>query len=267
MPKKKKRGKVDVLAETRREWKYPFRKETLDKHVCIAFCTRGNDIYWKMMNFVLEQTNIFKHLSIFTSISLWGPGAESLFSNLANYPCDYVVLIDTDVAPTTETIVRMIERDKDIVSCPAWMYDGGSEGDGLHINYHRDASYQRIQVPRDGGLEKIWNTSWACCLLNHRVLETFAQTNEGYTKWSPLIEKKWENLPPDSLFFEKARALGFDVWMDWDCEFATHHKYVSLNAPTLETFTKKRIFGMTEDERIGRSVGLLARRQTPVGAG
>lgn len=245
--------------EARKEWNYPFRRETLDKHVTFAFNTRGNDIYWAFMNFLVMQTNIFKNISMFVSQSMWGPGAENLFKELSKYSCDYIVLMDTDVEPKIETVVRMIERDKDIVSCPTWMYDGVQQD--IHLNCHVDGTMDRCYVPQQGGLQKVFNTSWACVLISHRVLETFAQTKEDFIKWSPLVDEKFKPVAPDSMFFLKAQALGFDVYMDWDCEFATHHKYVSLNAPTTETFLKRRLYGIAEDERVHRAINVLSRRQ------
>jgi hypothetical protein len=254
----------DALREAQEQWNYPFKKETLEKHVTFAFNTRGNDLYWKMVNFLLQQTNIFRRLSTFTSMSLWGPGAEALFTTLAKYPSDYICILDTDVGPRIDTVVRMIERDKDIVSCPTWMYDGSNQD--IHLNVHYDDAMTRVKSPRQGGMEKVNSTSWACVCISHRVLQAFAQAGEEFTKWSPLLLEDHKNLPPDTIFYQKAKMLGFDVWVDWDLEFATHHKYVALDAPTLETFVKDRLFGMAENERLGRAINLLARHQTPVPA-
>jgi hypothetical protein len=244
----------------------PFKEETLDKHICLCFCTRGNDIYWRMMLFTLEQSNIFKKLSVCAAISLYGPSAEAMFEEAVKSNADYALIIDTDVGPRPDTVVRMIEREKDIVTCPTYMYNAA---DGqIHFNVHYDGR-KRVFVPREGGIEKVENTSWACVLVHRRVLEMFGQTNEKYTEWSPMLPesmKHRERYPPDSIFFEKARAFGFEIWVDWDLEIATHHKYVELSPNVCEGWIKRRIFAINDAEGTQRAAHLLARYQTALPA-
>lgn len=260
-------GEETMTPEQAALGKLPFDPKTILEHKFgIAFNCRGNDIYWQMCNFLLTQCNIFKYLSIYTSISMWGPGAEQLFDMICSSPIDGVMLLDSDVAPTIETPVRLIERDKDIVSCPTWMCDGGNTKTPIHLNVHYNGNFKRVTIPRSGGLEEISNTSWACVYIKKRVLEMFKQANETFTKWSPMLSEDLQNLPPDSMFFEKCKAFGFQVWMDWDCEFATHHKYVPLNSNTLETFLMQRIYELDDHENLNRAWRILSRRQDPVPA-
>ncbi len=245
------------MAELPEGWTYPFKKETLDVNMVFAFTSRGNDIYWKLVNFLLQQCNIFKHCTYLCSISLWGPGAENLFASVLETKGDALFLVDSDVAPTAETPIKLLERDVDIVAAPTLMYDGANQE--IHFNVHYDDRMKRVHTPQMGGLQKVFNTSWACVLIRRRVLEMFKQADESFTKWSPLIDEKWKELPPDSMFYEKAKAFGFDIHVDWDCEYATHHKYVALDAPTIERYVKKRLFDMSEADEVDRSVTVLRR--------
>lgn len=250
--------------EARTRWDYPFKRETLDVNLCIAFTTRGNDSYWAQTQFLLNQMNIFKRLSVLTAISMWGPGAEHLFKLIGETPFDYVLVVDSDVAPTDETPVRMIERNLDIVSCPTVMYDGANQD--IHYNLHRDGNFARVYWPEQAGrgLEKISNTSWTCVLMRHRVFEMFLQQKESFTKWSELLSEDFKELPPDSMFFEKCKVFGFDIYMDWDLEMATHHKYVALNGVSLEKFVARRLWALDQEEHERRAVHVLGRRTSSV---
>lgn len=241
-------------------WKEPYRKETLEKNVVFAFTTRGNDIYYGLLHFLIQQTNIFRNMGMTCSVSMWGPGAENLFQNLAKSTCDYVFVCDSDVAPTVDSVVRCIERGKDIVSVPTFMYDGANQD--IHLNVHYDNTYRRVKNPKPGGLEKVYATSWAAVLISKRVLEMFVQLGEKFTAWSPLLPESEKELPPDTLFYRKAAAMGFDIWVDWDLEFATHHKFVALNSPTIERYLKARMYGTDDQAETNRAVSTLRRFQT-----
>ena len=238
-------------------------EEVLNKKVCIGFTTRGNDIYFRTLFFLLNQMNVFKNLSVTAVAKLWGPGSERLFETLAKGPFDYVMLLDSDVAPRDDTLVRMILRDKDIVSCPTWMCDMSARPH-IHLNVHYDEERRRVVVPKQGGLERIHSTSWACVLMKKRVLEMFLQTGELFTQWSDLIDERFKSLEPDNMFFEKCHAFGFEVYMDWDLEFAVHHKYVALSAPVLEEFVARRLYGFEEGEFLQRAGRVLSGGQIAV---
>jgi len=250
--------------EARTRWDYPFKRETLDTNLAVAFTTRGNDSYWGLTQFLLHQQNIFKRFSVLTSISMWGPGAEQLFGMIADNPFGHILIVDSDVAPTVETPVRMIERDVDIISCPTPMFDGANRD--IHYNVHRSGNFDRVYCPEQAGrgMERVSNTSWACVMIRHRVFEMFRQQKEEFTKWSPILPDDFKELPPDSMFFEKCKVFGFDVWMDWDLEMATHHKYVSLDGVSLEKFVARRLFALTKEEHEQRACHVLGRRTSVV---
>ncbi len=238
-------------------------EEVLNKRVCIGFTTRGNDIYFRTVFFLLNQLNVFKNLSVMAVAKLWGPGSEQLFKAMAEGPFDYLLFLDSDVAPRDDTLVRMILRDKDIVSCPVWMCDMGAKPH-IHLNLHYGPDRQRVVTPKQEGLERVHSTSWACVGMKKRVLEMFLQTGESFTQWSDLIDERFKNLEPDNMFFEKCNALGFEVYMDWDLEFAIHHKYVGLSAPVLEEFVARRLYGFQEGEFMQRAGRVLSGREAPV---
>jgi hypothetical protein len=252
---------AEALEDARRDWAYDFKLETLKTKVAIAFTTRGNDLYWKTVLWLLNQSNIFQDFSILASVSLWGPGAEQLFEQVTKMACDGVLVVDSDVAPANATLLRLIESGKDIVTCPVWMYDGATHD--VHLNCHYDDRRQRVYQPKQPivGLEKVWASSWGCVWIRKRVLEMFVQAKETFSKWSPILPKELDSIPPDTIFYAKAHALGFDVWMDWSCEFATHHKLVALDSPTLEVFLKRRLFGNSDGENFARAGGVIGRRR------
>ena len=225
----------------------------LDKKVTFAFCTRGNDIYSRLVTYLLQQHHVFKHMNLVTASNQWRPSCDFLFEMVGQTNYEYAHILDTDVAPRKDTTVRLISHGVDIVSCPVWFYDGGTNS--IHLNFHTDERCLREHTPRDPseGLEKVFATSFGCVVINRRVLDTFIQTGQKFTTWSDLIDEQFKEAAPDTIFFAKAQALGFDVYMDWSCEFATHHKFVELNSRTIETFVAHRLFD--------RDMGVEAKRE------
>jgi hypothetical protein len=216
--------------------------EVFKRPVTFAFTTRGNDIYFRLVTYLLQQHHAFVDMNVVTAASLWKPACSFLFEMVLETRFDFCHLMDSDVAPRKDTTARLMTNDLDIVSCPVWFYDGGTNS--IHLNYHMDGRCLREYSPQppEVGLQKVFATSFGCVLIKRRVLETFKQAGEDFTEWSELLPEEFKPAAPDTIFFAKCNALGFDVYMDWRCEFATHHKFVELNARTVETFVAHRIF-------------------------
>lgn len=221
-----------------------FDPELLEKRIVFAMMTRGNDIYYKTLLYLLQQKDAFKHMGAVLVAKMLAAPAELMFTMMLQAPGEYYHVLDSDVAPATHTTLQLLAHNMDIVVSPLYMYDGCSNS--LHLNVHYTDDCFREQTPKlpEEGLERIFSSSFGSLLIKRRVLEMFKQSGESFTGWSSIIDEKFKDAPQDITFFAKARALGFDAYIDWSCEVGTHHKYVELNPAVVETYTAQRLFDL-----------------------
>lgn len=214
----------------------------LEKPVTFAYSTKGNDVYAGLVTYLLQQHQVFDLMALVTATQLHQPSIDFIFELIQKTKYEFAHILDCDLGPRRDTTLRLMSNDVDIVACPVWFYDEGTNS--LHLNYHTDEDCLREYTPEDpsAGLQKIFAASLECLVIKKRVIETFYQTKEKFGEWSELIDAKFKQSSPDTIFFAKAQALGFDAYMDWSCEFANHHRYISLNARTVETFVAHRLF-------------------------
>lgn len=115
---------------------------------------------------------------------------------------DYLFSVDTDIILHPETLLRLLDADKDIVSelfwtngwCNAWMYDQSS---GMTTKW---------VIP---GLYQVGMTG-ACTLIKREVL---AQ-GVDFTPISNIRKALWGE---DRWFCIRAAVLGFEMWIDTHC--------------------------------------------------
>lgn len=115
---------------------------------------------------------------------------------------DYLFSVDTDIVLHPETLLRLLEADKDIISelfwtngwCNAWMYDQSS---GMKSEWVRPGLYQ---VGMTG----------ACTLMNTKVFMAGAD----FTPIPNIRKALWGE---DRWFCIRAAVLGFEMWIDTHC--------------------------------------------------
>lgn len=115
---------------------------------------------------------------------------------------DYLFSVDTDIVLHPETLVRLLEADKDIISelfwtngwCNAWMYDQSS---GMKAEWVRPGLYQ---VGMTG----------ACTLMNTKVFKAGVD-------FSPIPNIRKALWGEDRWFCIRAAVMGFEMWIDTHC--------------------------------------------------
>lgn len=231
-------------------------EDVFDLPIVFAFTTRGNDVYSHLVTYLLQQKHVFKSMSLVTATNTHKPSCDLLFDMCLQVPFEYLHMLDSDVAPRKDTTARLLSHRLDVVASPVYFYD--AHENSIHLNVHYDEQCRREFTPKGpaDGLEKVFHVSFASTVIHRRVIEMFKQTEESYTTWSPLIPEPFKRAAPDGIFFAKVAAFGFDVYIDWACEFATHHKYVGLGPQVIETFVAHRVL----DREIGpeRKLELLS---------
>ncbi len=194
--------------------------------IIIATGTRGNDLYFGLVQFMLEQVRRHNVEVIFGECS-WSAvrAQEILLGQLQKRDYDFVLMVDADVAPPMDALDKLLALNLDIVGIPVWM---ASEED-VHINMHRfDSGMARIRTIQRSGVEAVLHVSFACILIRKNVFDRFAQHNESPFHPSALAGGAGGGVP-DLTFNYKAQALGFTTHICWDVQGTIHYRPVRLS--------------------------------------
>jgi hypothetical protein len=218
-----------------------FREES----VAFLYMTRGNDIYHEFVTYLLRQCRLFLKFSCVVVQNSWKPAVEDLFEIALESRCNWIHLMDTDIGLPYHTTGRLIANDHDICASPLYFYDPGNNE--IHLNVHYQPSLMREYTPRmpEGGCEEVLTTAFGSVVIRKRVLEAFKQANWSFCEWTPDIDEAYKDCSPDTIFFLKARALGFKVWMDWRIPIGTHHKWCRFDTTLAEKLYVQRWWDVT----------------------
>ena len=146
---------------------------------------------------------------------------------------DYLMLLDSDISPVPGCLEKMIADDKDIITAPIWFFDINHFD--IHLNVSLNGSLavdDRLRTRRQG-LERIESASFGALLIKQAVLRKFRDAKESLIDWSPLIDPFYQDTFGDSIFFAKAKALGFEAYVDWDIKDIIHSRIVELCDETI----------------------------------
>lgn len=204
-----------------------------DYRLTISLATRGNDIYYGTMLFMLEAMMSHPVVKIVVASGFSAiKGQEMCFGVAVQDNSDWFYLIDADVMPVANTIEKLMARNLPIVVSPVPMYL--PEETDIHWNACDDPMLQDRKVLLGTGLQEIVASSFASILIRCDVLQEFKRRGEGFTHWSAMLPEWCRGLHSDSIFFLKARRMGFNAYIDWDIKPAVHHRYVALSSELIE---------------------------------
>ena len=206
-----------------------------DEKLILCCASRGNDLYYKIPIYTLNQTKKFKHLNYVTAQNGNMPAEDQLLFGMLKYDFDYIHHFDGDVGLPYDASEKLVECGKDVVCSPVWHYVFQQD---IHLNVHYSPKFERHCKPKPSGLEPIYASSMSSLMLSRRVIETFVNKKESFQHWSPLLPESMRNNPWDNIFFAKLHMLGFQPYMCWDVEVGEHHRMVLLSTTTLAAFTK-----------------------------
>lgn len=204
--------------------------------ILIATGTRGNDIYFGLVQFMCEQVRRHGAEVIFGECSFSAERAQGLaIREIYKRDFDWVLFCDADVAPPMDAIEKMVACNVDIVGAPVWM---AYETD-IHMNVHYGHTPGRIYTTHPTGLEEVEHASFACLLVSRKVFEAFKAKNETLLLWSPMVSPTNTGGVPDSFFSHKARLLGFKIFVCWDVKGSIHHRPIRLSDETIRHVIEK----------------------------
>lgn len=197
------------------------------------------------MLFVMSQFAFFKDVYLVVGVQPWSVNTEQIFMKAKSQNPDYLYVNDADVAPPNDAILTLMRDELDIVVSPVWMYTPTSNC--LHLNVSRNGTSEILRMPGKYGVEPIRAASMCSMLISRHVLDAFEKAGEMYTVWSPLIDEGLRSVSPDVVFCEKAQALGFKIYVNWDIKDTVHHKYVDISESTVNEIA----IGALHEKRVG----------------
>lgn len=130
--------------------------------------------------------------------------------------CDFLLMIDHDNVPCRNPL-DLVLLDKDIIGCP-YLQVKNNETGWMALKKLKDG-YNQVKIK--GDLQEVDAVGTGVILIARRVLE----------KVKIPFERKWKGGFPllglDFYFCEKAKKLGFKIWVHWKY-LASHYKEVNL---------------------------------------
>lgn len=148
--------------------------------------------------------------------------------------CDYLLFVDDDNPIPPDTLVKLIEDDKDIVIAPILSRNPNSQGGhDLCAFYAKEFNvgkkplrlYYHIENFKDEGpLHKIDGGGTGCMLIKRKVLEELTEKYQDKIfergdirfkkQYIEGIEYDRRTMSEDVEFCERAVDAGFEVWLD-----------------------------------------------------
>lgn len=148
----------------------------------------------------------------------------NFFMNNTEY--EYILFIDADIGFVPDDVFKLIVSQKDIV-CGAYPMKG------IPLRYNYNISNPEV---KEGDLVKIENIGFGFALIHRKVFSSLIQKYGEELKYYPPTdnssypptEKEYHNsyhyflelkkdmsyLPEDFSFFERARSVGYDAWLN-----------------------------------------------------
>lgn len=148
----------------------------------------------------------------------------NFFMNTTEY--EYIMFIDADIGFSPDDVFNLLKHQKDII-CGAYPMKG------IPLRYNYNISNPKIE---EGELVKIENIGFGFSLIHRRVFEGIHKRYGEELKYFPATndssypptEKEYHNsyhyflelkkdmsfLPEDFSFFERAKRVGYDVWLN-----------------------------------------------------
>lgn len=214
------------------------------ERVLVAITTRGNDINKELVIFLLQLVARYPriYLTFFQSHLCAYLSQFNMHKYVLEHPrIEYVLMIDSDVAPHPWSLEMLYAHKKDIIAAPVWhQEDGGS----VHINIHPKSSAERlVNVEGKSGIEEIRHCSMGTTLIHRRVFDAFPD--------EPLYSQKNQpfhlhHAPTDVLFTHKVRSKGFKIWVNWDIKGCGHWNRVRLDQQFVKHIKETDTYKVTE---------------------
>ncbi len=125
--------------------------------------------------------------------------------------CTHILFLDDDMIPPSNTLIRLLKHDKDIVS-GLYLLRAFPHRPALFDKAYENGKCKFISLRGDmHGLIQGVNCGLGCVLMKTKVFE---KMEKPYVRLGELEQDEWCD---DVGFFNRVRAAGFEIWCDLDC--------------------------------------------------
>lgn len=213
--------------------------------VNIGMSSRGNDLNSDLVKWIILQrnnTDMYTRVYISKCNTSAVKAQSGLFKDMyANPNFDCALFLDTDIVPPVDVIKKLISTGKDVVTAPIWCFDDYNRDIHLNVHYTFNNSMQdRVYKAKESGIEQIESSSFSCLLVRKSVFDKFYSVSEDPILWSPMIDKRWQGMENDMIFFQKLKKFGIPAYVCWDAKGGQHHRHVTLCDEVLDKYIARR---------------------------
>jgi len=193
--------------------------------------------------------------------------------------CSHAFVVNSDEMPPAGALQRLLEHDKDIVSCVAPKWD--EKVGPLPVACRQSGDV--FHYVNDGGLQRVDRCGFSGVLIKREVMEAIPVGTFEYTEtaqcacgWIDHLARDVDVCPkcgtdlavdgtyfisPEFKFEDVAREMGFEVWVDFDLQmhhfvevdlYSINRQLMSMREKTLASLTDKvkRLRGECSDTEI-----------------
>jgi len=189
--------------------------------VGVGICHREvTTIEWAL---AFRQLQLPSHIFILSSHFPIDLSRNSLANTILQHNCKWIFMLDTDVCPPPDAVMRLLSRNMPIVSGLYWMKQPP----------YAPVAMRRVPQPQPDGSVKMalspvagWVpgellevdvVGMGCCLIHSRVLRAFQEKGMPYFRWTfakPDKPPDVEGMSEDFNFCTDAKKLGFNTYLD-----------------------------------------------------
>jgi hypothetical protein len=212
----------------RRRWSRKPKRDTtinlVEEAPVVAICIPSDDmvhaafslslVHLIMHTLLAEKANLAGLTIQHIGSSLLPESRYSLVKKSLELGATHLLFLDSDMTFPQDTIIRMLEADKDVVGINAM---------ARRPPYNLTAWYgpgRPVQTTQESeGLEKVWRTGFGVVMIKARVFE---KLNAPYFDLEYVPEKD-RFRGEDYFFFDAAREAGFELYIDQDLSKQVNH--------------------------------------------
>jgi hypothetical protein len=193
----------------------------MTRKTLVAIPTRGNDLSLNLVTFISK----IKYDIYFSQCNFSAALAQENCFNVAYDKGCNVIMMDSDVSTSNETLEKLINSGKEVICAPVIHYDIFKKE--IHVDACPDGP--RNFCFKTIGMETIKHSSFSCLFVSYDVLKAFKDNKELFTEFSVHMDRPKEYVTSDQIFFEKLQLMDIPAWVNWECQDTIHHRTVDLS--------------------------------------
>jgi hypothetical protein len=183
-----------------------------DDHVHAGFCLSLSQM---VLHTLAGSENPIRGITIqHVGASILPHSRYTLVKQSQRHSATHLLFLDSDMTFPGDTLVRLLQHDKDMVGINAM-----SRRPPHNTTAWIGPDVAAVTTPDSTGLEKAWRTGFAVVMVK---AEVFAAMDAPYFDYQYIPEKD-QFRGEDYVFFDRARAAGFELYIDHDLSKQVNH--------------------------------------------